>query len=388
MKYTKKWKIVTIIVAVVIILGISAKFIVDKLFSLIFFSNIADIEIDFEDLTTLIPDSSENELLNAAVNGDDYSEAKDEGNASSYSLESETVAKTKTIGDKTGLNSDNQKASVPQTVNVSGLGAKSKENGENENPESTITGTKEENVVTETKSERETDNEDNEIIKASENDNEDDERIEENERIAEKNVFQEESTEWKNELESYEGENQNNVSNTEIIKGKDTIDIDTNKSTINNTAYINMESGISEIIEDDRAAWFDSIEAQNAGSFNTQTQTNKNADGASSNSSLGATGGSAQGGNNTSSDNSIDVTKDKIAEAEKQVSTGDKLKAIGIIFGKLQPSEIETLMNLARKGKVTQEDINAAKNIIKQKVTEEEKEVLKELFNKYQYLID
>ena len=388
MKYTKKWKIVTIIVAVVIILGISAKFIVDKLFSLIFFPNLANIEIDFEDLTTLIPDSSENELLSAAVNGDDYSEAKDEGNASSYLLESETVAKTKTLRDEIGLNGDNQKASVPQTVNVSGLEAKSKENIENENPESTKTGTEEENVVTETKSERETDNKDNEIIKASENDNDDNERIIENESIVSENVLQEESTEWKNELESYEAENQNNVSDTEIIKEKDTIDIETNKSTENNTAYINVEYGISEIIEDDRAAWFDSIEAQNAGNFNNQPQTNKNTDEASSNSSLGATGGSAQGGNNTSSDNSIDVTKDKIAEAEKQVSTGDKLKAIAIIFGKLQPSEIETLMNLARKGKVTQEDINAAKNIIKQRVTEEEKEVLKELFNKYQYLID
>jgi len=388
MKYTKKWKIVTIIVAVVIILGISAKFIVDKLFSLIFFPNLANIEIDFEDLTTLIPDSSENELLSAAVNGDDYSEAKDEGNASSYLLESETVAKTKTLRDEIGLSDDNQNASVPQTVNVSGLEAKSKENSGKENPESMKTGTEEENMVTETKSERETDNKDNEIIKASENDNDDDERIIENESIVSENVLQEESTEWKNELESYEAENQNNVSDTEIIKEKNTIDIETNKSTENNTAYINMEYGISEIIEDDRDAWFDSIEAQNAGIFNNQSQTNKNADEASNNSSLGATGGSAQGGNNTSSDNSIDVTKDKIAEAEKQVSTGDKLKAIAIIFGKLQPSEIETLMNLARKGKVTQEDINAAKNIIKQRVTEEEKEVLKELFNKYQYLID
>lgn len=86
--------------------------------------------------------------------------------------------------------------------------------------------------------------------------------------------------------------------------------------------------------------------------------------------------------------NTIKVTDEKIARAEKQVSTSDKLLALGIVLKKLKPSDIEKLLGMLRKGKLSQDDINTAKKIIKEKVTEEEKNILKGLFNKYEYLIE
>lgn len=84
----------------------------------------------------------------------------------------------------------------------------------------------------------------------------------------------------------------------------------------------------------------------------------------------------------------INVTKEKIEEAEKKVSTGDKVKALDIILRKLKPSDLQILMGILKKGKLTQEDINTAKSIIKNRVTEEEKEVLKKLFYKYESLLE
>lgn len=87
------------------------------------------------------------------------------------------------------------------------------------------------------------------------------------------------------------------------------------------------------------------------------------------------------------SDTGIQVTPEKVKEAEKEVSTEDKLKVLGIIFSKLEPSDISTLMGILRKGRITDEDINLAKEIIKDRVTPEEKEFLKNIFEKYKYLI-
>jgi hypothetical protein len=92
---------------------------------------------------------------------------------------------------------------------------------------------------------------------------------------------------------------------------------------------------------------------------------------------------------NTKQDNdTIKINKEKIVKAEKEISTSDKLKALDIILKKLKSSDIEKLIGMLKKGKLSKEDINNAKRIIKEKVTEEEKNVLKDLFNKYEYLIE
>lgn len=92
--------------------------------------------------------------------------------------------------------------------------------------------------------------------------------------------------------------------------------------------------------------------------------------------------------NTKQGNNIIKINKEKIVKAEKEISTSDKLKALDIILKKLKSSDIEKLIGILKKGKLSEEDINNAKRIIKEKVTEEEKNVLKDLFNKYEYLIE
>lgn len=77
-----------------------------------------------------------------------------------------------------------------------------------------------------------------------------------------------------------------------------------------------------------------------------------------------------------------------IKEAEKKVSTADKLRATQILLSKLSASDISILKSMITGGKVTDEEIGKAKQIIKEKVTEDEKEILKSMFNKYQYILD
>lgn len=84
----------------------------------------------------------------------------------------------------------------------------------------------------------------------------------------------------------------------------------------------------------------------------------------------------------------IEANKEKIQKAEKEVSTKDKFKALDIVLRKLQSVDIENLLGILKKGKLSKEDLDSVKKIFKERVTEEEKEVLKELFNKYEYLIE
>ena len=65
---------------------------------------------------------------------------------------------------------------------------------------------------------------------------------------------------------------------------------------------------------------------------------------------------------NTKQDNdTIKINKEKIVKAEKEISTSDKLKALDIILKKLKSSDIEKLIGMLKKGKLSKEDINNAK---------------------------
>lgn len=87
-------------------------------------------------------------------------------------------------------------------------------------------------------------------------------------------------------------------------------------------------------------------------------------------------------------DEGIRVDSQRIETIEKSVSTKDKMDAAAILLSKLTPSDISILVNMVKDGRITDEDFNEAKALISDRITEQEKEFLKELFLKYNHLLD
>ncbi|MCR4435353.1 MAG: hypothetical protein QHH06_08435 [Clostridiales bacterium] len=87
--------------------------------------------------------------------------------------------------------------------------------------------------------------------------------------------------------------------------------------------------------------------------------------------------GNAAGGKRT-----VTVTKDRIQELEKKVSAVDKARVMAIVSARLKPSDIAMLQG-SFEGEVNLSKIGLAKELLKNRVTKEEKEELKRIFYKY-----
>ncbi|NSW91327.1 MAG: hypothetical protein HPY74_11770 [Firmicutes bacterium] len=331
-----KWKIIAIIIAVLLVIGIAGKFAIDRLFSLIFLSRVADIGLDLKSaLSSTLADNgnilSINENEGLTTGGDDK-ELSENGHNISENGNGE------------------EKENIPGKGITENKDAVVQNNGEEREIQGEEEGVGETEVKEEVQGEKETREKDEsqktgEEVKAG-----NDEEIKD---IVKKDIVIND-TNMSIQDKKVPGDTPENTMFEEARDG--TINLDNNTSD-NNTSD------------------------NNTGDNNTNDS--------SSDSTINNTGGNADKDNNNGEDpDTISVTKEKIEKAEKEVSTIDKLRALDIIFRKLKPSDIEILIGMLRKGKLTQDEINTAKSIIKERVTEEEKEVLKELFNKYEYLIE
>lgn len=77
----------------------------------------------------------------------------------------------------------------------------------------------------------------------------------------------------------------------------------------------------------------------------------------------------------------------EIREVEKQVSISDKIKVLGIVLSRMKPYDIKRLTELGKDG-ISSSDRELAKEILKSRITAEEKETLKGIYNKYSDLYD
>lgn len=78
----------------------------------------------------------------------------------------------------------------------------------------------------------------------------------------------------------------------------------------------------------------------------------------------------------------IVLSSNRINSIEKEISLSDKAKAVKLILSKFSISDIKTLTDLAAEG-LTQEEIAVAMQIAYSKCSEEELELIKELYNMY-----
>lgn len=299
-----KWKIIAIIIAVLLVIMIAGKFAIDRLFSLIFLSRVADIGLDLKSALSSTLADTENTLT---VNKNTLADNKNEGLDAVEEGHKQTTDKVPDVSNEEEKKEIEKNVTNGKELSKDGQNISGNENGEEKEniPEKDVTR-KEDTIAQNAGEERE--------VQSKE------------EGIGE--------TEVKEEVQSKKGtedkeESRNTGEEVKSDNGEEIKDIVINES--------------NNIVQDKEVP-------EDAGT--------------------------------------ISVTKEKIEKVEKEVSTIDKLRALDIIFRKLKSSDIEILIGMLRKGKLTQDEINTAKSIIKERVTEEEKKVLKELFNKYEYLIE
>lgn len=143
----------------------------------------------------------------------------------------------------------------------------------------------------------------------------------------------------------------NEDNNTEDIDLKDTKTIKNGENTKTEESIINEDKTVNQEKTTE-------IEEQNK----TNTQNNQK-----------------QQNNNLESDakeiiqNQVDLDK---------ITTRDKAKAIGIVYGGLSTKQINELMNLTTDG-ISSEDINTAKEVLKNSLSEDDIEELRNLYRKY-----
>mgnify|MGYP005857578325 CR=1 FL=1 len=348
-----KWKVIAIIAAVIVVTGIGAKLAIDRLFSLIFLSRVVDMGPDLKNvISTTLEDNGGALLFNGndepiAATGEEYEPAT--GGVPNADID---VEKT---GVKTKYN-DNGNYDGGQELSAEGKPVSGKENEEGNAAQ--YFQTKAEGIAA---GNDEGKQEAQDRMGSTEG-----AEVNGNTRIVESSS--------EGEIKGTDADDMNINIQDEEIQDKGAQDSEINSDTGNEESEGNSSSDGNTATEENTGSKVNTATGGNDGNEgNTDVERN------------------TAGEENAGSDGNavaIDVTKEKIEEAEKKVSTVDKLKALDIIFRKLKASDLEILIGLLRKGKLTEDDINTAKSIIKERVTEEEKEVLKELFNKYEYLIE
>ncbi|NMB96860.1 MAG: hypothetical protein GYA02_09670 [Clostridiaceae bacterium] len=368
----KKWKIPIIIIAIIITLGIAVKFAVDRLFSYILFSSLSTSQVNLTSLDSLVPDLNATKVLpeNSEKNGNNNKDTRENPESSKNSTENigDNIAKS-----STGLNS-NENSSAE---------------GSNNNSSKTDDNTNISSVAGNKSSDKNTGNNvDSEINSSKKNTKENVEAINKND-------------------ENYDNLNSDNESED----SKDETDLDNDNNKNSHDMMIPKESAIEENKESDKGskdyskdyAWNDdkvneSIDNSNPADDvairnNTDNENAMNNSNEYSNKSDDNSGKPKEDFDTDTNmdtetdDGSTEVTPDKVKEIEKKVSSKDKLKAVNIIMSKLDSSDISTLMSIAFGGDTTEEKIYKAKQIIREKVTEEEKDILKSLFYKYEHLL-
>jgi len=301
-----------IILVVILVVGFVGKFAIDRIFSMIFLSQIVDTEFD---LKSILPDSRGfiTEATDEYAIRDKLDTDTQRGKNEEESKEGETIEQNYI-----------EKAVEKNVANSKGLSKTGQDIDRYEKKE-----------------------QNNDIIDKVEGTN----IVEDNKKDIERNIEENDGIQGNDGMQG-----------NEEREGRDEI-IDESKKT--------GSKDIEEAIAEDR------IESISEDSKDTVMNGKENK-------SIENTGNNKEDNDN----GIIKVTDEKIVRAEKEISTSDKLKALDIILRKLKFSDIEKLIAVLKKGNLSKDDINSAKNIIKEQVTEEEKNVLKDLFNKYEYLVE
>ncbi|HHV96823.1 MAG TPA: hypothetical protein GXX37_10200 [Clostridiaceae bacterium] len=333
----KRWKIPVILAAIIITLGVAVKFAVDRLFSYILYVSLSGTQINIDELDSLLPDGDTTKVL---------PEIRDE--------EKENL---KNPGDKKGnisealpnVNSDT--ATVNENVNNKDKSSdKPSSKGPDNNTEITA-GKTANNLVAQNEStgNNAKNKEDTENNSSKKNETE----IEETINKHDKNYDNHNSNSKignSNENTSFE----NNVnSNNDNVAANDSF----NDNFENN----NANEDNSETIKDDGDA------EKNTGTKDTKEKSDDK---------------------DKNDDDEITITPEKMKKVEKNVSPSDKNKVLGIVFSRLSSSDIKQLLEIAVSKSTVDEKISKAKQVLRDKITEEDKETLKFLYNKYEHLVD
>lgn len=341
-----KWKVPVIILAIIITLGVAAKFAIDKLFSYIMFSALSGTQINMDSLTSL--DSLLSDLDKSQVKSQIVPETSEESEdtASDFEENLKDILET----DKNGKNSEGNERSqtdlrgdLNEDLNVENLKVESSESGD---------------TISSDYKDATSSNSSKDVIKGG---------IETSGAA---------SGSRESDVAIAENQNKDRDNNDDNNDGKDGLGTSEHKSHLHILPEQPEKDEMDQMKKIEETKEVEDNQGKN-NSVNNNTRNNHT--------------GSANDEENEIDqdidDNSIKVTPDKIKEAEKKVSTNDKAKALGILFSKLKPSDISILIDMARGGEVGDAELTRAKQIIKERVTEEEKEILKSLFNKYEYLL-
>jgi len=328
-----RWKIPIIIVVVLIVLGVAVKFALDSLFSYILIASLSGSQINLNDLESLIPDFDTTEVL------------------PEFSEEKENHEQAKENPD----NSGNSKDDTGETVTNSNIAV----NEMNDKNKSSV-----ESVKSNTNESKEKTNVSKDINKK--NESEFTEAINDTDKNYDNFNSSSENDSKKEELKPDTSKDGNVKSPT---------DGDANKgdSAGNKNNVINKDVGNKA--------------SDNGGADNKE---NKNTSGDNSTKSGGKLneGLDTNTGKDTKDNGEIVITTDKVKEVEKQVSKEDKNKALSILLSKLGPSDFKRLFDIAFSKSTIDEKISQAKQVLRDKITEDDKETLKFLFNKYEHLVD
>ncbi|NLY43114.1 MAG: hypothetical protein GX066_03905 [Clostridiaceae bacterium] len=91
--------------------------------------------------------------------------------------------------------------------------------------------------------------------------------------------------------------------------------------------------------------------------------------------------------NNSTTDTKLIVDEKKIKEIEKKVSLADKTRALSILFKSLSSEDIRFLYQLAGGG-ITDEEKKQAMALLREKLTPDQKQAIKDLYAKYEKLLE
>jgi len=345
-----KWKVLIIILAAILLLGSAVKVASDKIFNYILLSSLTDSDIK---LDSLLSDKTSTSEITSANNNENSSTNNDNATGT----------------EKIKINENREELS--ETSEIENIA----QNGSHKNADSLAVSVNKNNI---------TSSDENSLNDTNSSTAVDPSALSKTSNESNNNVIVSDNVVSSSESRNVENSNvENSNVETEIINdniaNENTINYNTNtfgqkilklfkkkKNTqINDSAKNNSTVEDSQIIDKDIIN--DNGESKTASTSDNNTSPE-----------------SSVSDENDENDDAADIIK----VAEQKVSTTDKFKASQILLSKLKPSDISILKDMLIGGDVTDEELSRAKQIIKERVTEDEKEILKSMFNKYQSILD
>ena len=340
-----KWKVLIIILAAILLLGSAVKVASDKIFNYILLSNLTDSDIK---LDSLLSDKTSTSEIKSANNNQNSSTNNDNATGT----------------EKIKINENREELS--ETSEIENIA----QNGSHKNADSLAVSVNKNNI---------TSSDENSLNDTNSSTAVDPSALSKTSNESNNNVIVSDNVVSSSESRNIENSNVETEIINDNIANENTINYNTNtfgqkilklfkkkKNTqINDSAKNNSTVEDSQIIDKDIIN--DNGESKTASTSDNNTSPE-----------------SSVSDENDENDDAADIIK----VAEQKVSTTDKFKASQILLSKLKPSDISILKDMLIGGDVTDEELSRAKQIIKERVTEDEKEILKSMFNKYQSILD